>query len=249
MVYTRRGTYRRVYRTYRRRAPWRGRARTYGRNRMARPRTGGLRKYGTSISRNPIIADTFAIKLKYSEIRNITGGTAARASYVWRGNDIRDPDLTSAGGVVSGSAQWFGFYSDVVVLGSSIKMKIINGNAQMMQFCVYPNRTSVPIGTGSGDLREIPYGRSNTTGIYNASADNLPKYAKNYFSTAKMYCVSKAEIKDNTSYWHQVGSDPALQWFWILELETPASVSNFSWVQDVQITYYCMFKRRISVQV
>lgn len=212
-------------------------------------RSGGYRRYGKAISRNPITSDTFFVKLKYSEIRNIIGGALTSSSYVWRGNSIYDPDFTSAGGNVSGKTEWFGFYSDCVVLGSKCKVKIINGTPQMMQCCLYPNRTSTGVGVGNGDLREIPYGSTTTTGIYSSNAQNNPRTISKYFSTSKMYCVGKSEISNNPTFWHQNTTNPSNQWFWILQCEVPATPDALSWVQDVQITYYCMFKRRVNVTV
>lgn len=215
---------------------------------MMTSRSGGRRNYGRVIMRNPITADTFFVKLKFSELRNAVGGTGLSTSYVYRGNDIRDPNFTGTGGSVSGSAQWFGLYTDVVVLGSKIKMGVVNGAAQMAQCCVYPNRVSTPVGTNVGDLREIPYGRTRTLQLYSTGAQNRPQYLSNYFSTAKMYCVSRDEVKNNATYWHQESSDPAYQWFWIMEIDWPTSVTT-SYVLDTTITYYCMFKRRENVQV
>lgn len=227
------------------------RANGYKKRRTGRftSRSAGRRSYGRMITRNPITADTFFVKLKYGEIRNILGSALTSGSYVWRGNSIFDPDFTSAGGSVSGAAQWFALYGDVVILGSKATVRVINGTGNLMQCCLYPNKTSTPVGSGVGDLREIPYGRTKTTAIYNANAENRPVTVSNYFSTAKMYTVSKQNVKDTVDYWHQGSNNPSRQWFWVLQCEVPSVPSALNWVQDVSITYYCMFKRRVSVQL
>lgn len=223
----------------------RKRSRFSGRSRRART---SLRRYQSLTTRNPITSDVFCVKLRYSEVRNFTGSSGFSTFFVYRGNGIRDPNFTGVGGSVSGAAQWFNFYSDCVVLGSKIKLAVVNGAAQMAQCCIYPNRTSNPVGTNLTDLREIPYGRTRTLQLYSTGAQNRPQHLSNYFSTAKMFCVSKQEIKDNSLYWHQQGTDPTSQWFWIMEVDWPASVTT-SYVVDTTIIYYCMFKRRVNVQV
>lgn len=222
----------------------------YKRRRTGRfaSRSGGQRRYGTMISRNPITSDNFSVKLKYSEIRNVVGGTGTTATYVFRGNGIRDPNFTGTGGSVTGSAQWYNFYSNCFVIGSKCNIKVINGATQMAQVCLYPNRNSTSVNTGSGDLREIPYGRTKSTGIYSASAQNMPVHLSNYFTTAKIHGVSKSEIKDNYNYANEIAADPINQWFWILDLVWASSVTT-SYVFDVDITYYCIFKRRVNVVV
>lgn len=235
-------------RRYARRANGYVRNRYRRKGRMMMSRAGGRNRFGSMIARNPITSDTLFVKLRFSELRTVGGSTGVNTSYVYRGNDIRDPNFTGTGGSVSGATQWFGLYTDVVVLGSKIKLGVVNGAAQIAQCCVYPNRNSTPVGTSVSDLREIPYGRTRTLHLYSSGAQNGPQNVTNYFSTAKMYTVAKQEVKDNQLYWHQSGTDPSNQWFWIMEIDWAASVTT-SYQIDATITYYCMFKRRANVQL
>lgn len=213
-------------------------------------RGGGRRSYGRMMTRNPLTSDTFFVKLKFGEIRNITFGSVTSGSYVYRGNSIYDPNFSGAGGAVTGKTEWFNMYSDVVILGSKATAKVINGTTEMLQFCLYPQRTSTPVGVGDGDLREIPYGRTKTTGVYNSNAQNNPVTVSNYFSTSKAYCVSKQHVKDQAAFWHQTGTNPTYQWFWVLQGEVPALAgSGLNYTLDMTITYYCMFKTRTNIVV
>lgn len=218
------------------------RANGYVRRRYTSRRGYYRRAMTRTIARNPITADIFFVKMRYSALQNITNGSVAAAKYIWRGNSIYDPDYTGTGLSVSGFAQYMGLYSAVVVLGSKINIKIINGSNQMLQQCIFPT-LDVAEDHAKLNLREIPYGKTSTSGIFGTSTSNNVITTRNYMSTSKMYCASKQEVKDNALYQHGSVTNPTNTWWWILMVNAGA-VTTLNWTQDVTITYYVMFKRR-----
>lgn len=68
-------------------------------------------------------------------------------------------------------------------------------------------------------------------------------------STAKLWGVSKAEVKDSEIFGHGTAGNPTNSWYWHVRQDTfgnAVPVANSS-SYDVKIVYYCMFKQRIQL--
>jgi len=223
------------------------RRRPFSRRSYSRPYRSSLRRRFSRPSRirnlNPITADTFAVKLKFNDVQAIQGGASSTNSYKWRGNSVYDPDLTGTGTQPMGYDQYSTLYDYVAVMGSQIKIRLLSGSDQVQQFCVYPQDSTVVTPVTSA-LREIPYGKTGTNGPYTSSSGNKWLTLKNYMSTAKLYCVDKSFVRSDSVYAHSTATNPTNSWYWILTVDTPAVPSNNNYYFDVQITYYCLFKRR-----
>lgn len=146
-----------------------------------------------------------------------------------------------------GYDQWSQFYDFVHVLASSIKITVMSACDIPVQFAVYPALDVS--GSSAVSLREIPYARVSDGYVYNVDGNRWCKL-KNYMSTAKMYGISKQEVKDNSVFGHSTATNPTSQWFWHVEAQTFGSSvpSTNAMNYDIQVTYYCMFKRRIQLQ-
>lgn len=226
--------------------------RRFSRRQYWKPYRNSLRRrkaYSSIRNRNPVTADVLFVKLKYNYNGSVTGGATSETSYKWRGNSLYDPDVTSTGTQPMGYDQYSTFYDYCTVLGSKITLRILPGADTVCQFCVYPQTISASTAVGQA-LREVPYGRTATGGIYNIQGNQFVKL-RNYMSTSRMFCVSKQEIKDNVLFTHTSGTNPVDVWFWILTAQTQggAVASSLNFTFDVQIDYYVMFKRRTQLTV
>lgn len=218
------------------------RSRRYSRRR-------GFGRASAVVNRNPITADVLFVKLRYNYSSAIVGGAVASVTRTWRGNSIYDPDYTGTGTQPMGYDQYTTLYDYCVILGSKINLKILPGSDTVCQFCIFPSLNSSSTAVTLA-LREIPYGRTRTGGIYNIEGNTFITL-KNYMSTAKLYCVSKGHIKDTINYAHSASTNPTNQWYWHLEVETQggAAASSLNFTYDVWIDYYVMFKRRTELNV
>lgn len=202
------------------------------------------RKFTSVLNRNPITADVLFTKLRFNYNGAKSGGNVASTDLTWRGNSIYDPDYSGTGTQPMGYDQYSTLYDYVVVMGSKINFKILPGADTVCQFCVYPSLATSAT-TVALALREIPYGRTKTGGIYNIEGNGFFKLS-NYMTTAKMFCVSKQHVRDTANYSHSTATNPTNPWYWHLTVETQsggaAAALNFTY--DVWIDYYVMFKRR-----
>lgn len=229
------------------------RRRNFGRRRSFKPYRSSLRRRlsrpSSILNRNPITADVLFTKLRFNYNGSVTGGAVATVTRTWRGNSVYDPDYTGTGAQPMGYDQYSTLYDFVVVLGSKINFKILPGADTVCQFCIFPSLNSSSTAVTLA-LREIPYNRTATGGIYNIEGNTFVRL-KNYMSTAKIFCVSKQHIKDTINYAHSNATNPTNQWYWHLEVETQggAAASSLNFTYDVWIDYYVMFKRRTELNV
>lgn len=195
---------------------------------------------------SPITADRLYVKLKYNFNKGITAGAVNTYYLVFRGNSCYDPDYSGAGTQPSGYDQYSNFYQYCVPLASKCSVRLLDGqDSSCIQWGLYPNMSTTS-NPNTYTLSEIPYVRTKTGAIYDSKNVNKMVYLKNYMSTAKMYCVSRSEVKDNDLYSHSTATNPTNSWYWILQGTTFGGVvpSNFNFQYDITITYYVMFKRR-----
>lgn len=202
-------------------------------------------KYNWRAVPNPITSDVMYGKLKYNYHGSVSGSsTATPLSYVFRGNSCYDPDQATGGHQPLGFDQWMTFYDKCVVLSSKITWRIFNTTTEVCQYTLYPSRTDTPASGQYTGLREIPYSKTATSGDYDHSGNDILTIS-NYMSTAKIFCISKQEVKDNAIYGHSSGGNPTNQWYWILTTAAqsqPTMVKSYEY--DVEVTYWYMFKDR-----
>lgn len=194
-----------------------------------------------------MLNDTLFVKLKFNQTGTQATNAAVQIARIFRGNSVYDPDYTGAGSQPMGYDEWSRFYDFVHVLGSSIKITVMSACDVPVQIGVYPALDVS--GSSATSLREIPYCKTSDGYAYGVQGNQWCRL-KNYMSTAKIYGISKQEVKDNGNYGHSTATNPVSQWFWHVESQTfGSSVPVTNAVNyDVQITYYCMFKRRIQLQ-
>lgn len=195
---------------------------------------------------DPVTSDIMVAKLKYNLNTAFTNAALTIShTEVWRGNSAYDPEFATGGKQPIGYDQWKAFYQYCHVTGSKISVNILQGSDAVMQFALFPQSTSDSPDTMLKELRSLPYAKCATSGKYNQPGNTRIKLT-NYMSSAKMFCVSKQEIKDNPVFGHATNTNPANTWYWLLTgaVQGGGAVNPMSFTYDVEITYYVVFKRR-----
>lgn len=132
-----------------------------------------------------VIPDRMMVKMKYSEVVNVSPGTYAY-QYCFRGNDIFDPNYTSTGTQPTGRDQWAAFYKSYKVLGCKIKVTYISLNSTVgTMVTLVPSLD--PAAYTAIDVNAMfrqPYSKSKLLGT--SSGINKTTF-KQYFSSKKLF--------------------------------------------------------------
>lgn len=191
------------------------------------------------------IADRTIVKLIYQDRASFTTGATSWARF--RGNNIFDPfeNSSGTGGVnflnqqPSYRDQYAAIYQTYRVLGSSIKVSLINNLAVTglpVKVVLYPSDDT---GTPTDPFQESTIRRSRTAMI-RPGADQTTTL-KNYMSTNVINGVSKQAARDADKYLSAIGAGPTDTWYWLLSLASFDQSTACSVLCTVQITYYVIF--------
>lgn len=197
-------------------------------------------KASTAIIRTPsMIPDRMKVKLRYTEVFNISVGSGVQTYNLFSANSIYDPDATGVGHQPLGHDQWNAFYEKYMVYGSSINLKWLSTGDG---FVWYAPQTSSTF-TGSLSLvKEQPYTRIYT---YNSQGSNRSQ-AKSYMSTKKiMGMKTTTENDDNLA--SPFGTNPTQRWYWAVgcyDVNGSTTVAT-SFTIVVEIVYYVVLFDRI----
>lgn len=206
------------------------------------------RKASQVIIRQPSsLPDRLYVKLVYREQLSWSQAANQLADNVYRGNSLFDPDLTGTGGQPFGFDQWTAFYGSYTVLGSSIEVvSMLNNNSAVgnTRAAVIPTNTSSQFGAAQQELaEEVPYGKWGTCRMGAAGVGQCT--VKSYMSTAKMAGVVRPAVQIADSFSALYTANPTAPWFWhVINYFPGGSVGNQSLIQNVKLTYYCVFEGR-----
>lgn len=212
---------------------------TYRRRRAYR-RRGKKGAPSTAIIRAPVICpDRYFCKLKYTPDAPIVHVTTTTCgTYVYRGNDLYDPDYSGAGHQPLGFDQLMSLYSKFVVMGSKIEMRFcqVAGNS-IVSVRPQPDVTA-PISI------ELEPEKRRTKYRWLASGGRTNGRLVSYMSTARQFGVMKSKVFCEDSYSGTASASPANVWYWMIGDQDPSGTSQTIHILPT-ITFYCCFYSRL----
>lgn len=205
------------------------------------------RQASQAIVRQPTgVPDRLYVKLRYREQLSWTQAAGNLGDNVYRGNSLFDPDLTGTGGQPLGFDQWSAFYGSYTVLGSSIDVssQMNSGPPQQAKVILVPTNLSTAFGAGEQErAEESPYAKSQD--IVMGAAGVGQGRIKSYMSTAKMEGVVRPAVQIADSFSALTTANPTAPWFWHVCNYTTGGQQSL--IQQVVITYYCVFEGRMQL--
>lgn len=216
-------------RFYRRKMPYRRYRKRYKRNRKNKMRY--------TISRTVGQPDAMYVKLVYSQVTQKTPA-GPTTNHVFRGNSAFDPDFTGIGGQPNSFDQYATLYRDYQVLGSAIKVKMVNNSANALGFVIYPSLSTTAVGYDDGI--------GNSYSKYKICGQNTA-YS---IATVSNFIRTKKLIGRNTNsvnYAALISANPASQWYWIIDMRSMDGASVIDATLQAELTYYVKFWNRKTV--
>jgi hypothetical protein len=187
----------------------------------------------TLFFRGYIVPDHFYTHVRYTDRNFVIMSTVTNASYIFAGNDIFDPDVTSSGHQPMGFDQLMALYQRFRVHSSLIRVGLVYQSTGC-QFGTCPsNATTTP--SNLNNLMESPYAKWLTT--YNGIG--IDAKIIDHMQTKEI--VGIKSIDEDDQFAGTSTASPARLWYWILHAETFDTNTtgsmrlNFSIEYDVEL--------------
>lgn len=190
-------------------------------------------RWSPSISLCP---DRMFVRLRYSETLNFTqGGPGVVVDNIFRGNCHIDCNVSAPGPGFSayGAQQWSTFYGRCYATASSLRIKAITDQDNVVQVTTFPSNSFAPVAS-SQLAAQRPRKRATLTSQF---AD---------IKTLSNRASTKAIIGENRTSQMNYNSDTATQvypvadWYWHIVTETEAGVAG-PMVILVELDYNVLF--------
>lgn len=183
------------------------------------------------------------VKMKYESLF-LAPAAAGMNVYTFRGNSIYDPDSTGTGKRAYGFTQWNTQYNNHLVLGSKMRLTIINGGTPVHEVCLYPSRDSSVIVTTMDNVKNQPYAVRNWLSPQTGSKSTC--VLQSYMSTKKIYQV--AQIADDASLFGAANASlPTNVWMWHFVFQNSTNLAAQPTLTFfARITYYVRWNGRIA---
>lgn len=224
----------RRYRTKRRLSRYRYRRRINRRRRIYR------RKYGAQkLKALGGIAENMYCTLKFQDVEEMAG-SVNYGTHVWRGNSIYDPDYSNTTGTTAANyALWATLYTKYAVWKSTIRVKFQATTNVPMWCYIFPY-------TSSGSTPVTPNVWQNLPGVKKVLIQGLS--AGNNTSKTITYTKRIKKILGfnytDTDLCSSMGSNPSVQFFWWVAIESFDASTNVHCLLNTEIFYYTKFYER-----
>jgi hypothetical protein len=150
--------------------------------------------------------------------------------YVFRGNGPYDPDVTGTGSQPVGFDQLGLFFTSYYVVGSRIKIVLINETVVPLQLSVVPAVSSTAVTTFDNSLL--------LNGVRYITVDGITKGGTSY----KTLVSSQATLdifgtNFDTNYSSAFTTNPSTQWYWLINFQSSDQATTISAELQVSIFY------------
>ena len=191
-------------------------------------------KATTTIIRNPsTITDITRVKLRYSEIVNLTSTDGTFPNRVYRANSIWQPNLVVSAEQPYGRDQWANFYGRYLVTGMAAQVTAVSQPTPTSAGGVCLSLVDAT-GEPTSYLKAVEMPYSNTMLI--APFETRAKKLKLYCSTKKRAGYKDIDTQDDLSA--TITGNPSELYYWVLGLQATQNPGTITASFQVEITYY-----------
>jgi len=192
-----------------------------------------------AVMRSAIVDDRVITRLKYATLIQSSGSPFSE--YVFTGNGLYDPDVTSTGSQPAGYDEWSLFYSRYRGLGASITVKFINNSATIG---TYVSVLATPVSTGVSTVTDAACQPYCVWGRVGAETGNNVLTLKMSMSSGKIFGQN---IQYDDLFAAATSANPSRLWYYIINCSTADATTNLDMEYVVVINYSVKFWSRISL--
>ncbi len=211
-------------------------------------RSGNSRSSSTTQSLRGGFPDRQRVTLSYVTNISLTPSGVSAADYVFAGNDVFDPDVTSTGSQPANYDDFSAIYQRYRVWGSRIYWNTANSAAGALDLntvVVGPRHTSTALTTRTQQeyFQAQPYTKCFKTIVYTNGAASVRGSLS--MSTQKYFGLSKTQFEGQEDTTALVSTSPAHRWFWHFCITSDDQSSSTLHYVNVRIDYDVEFWDRV----
>lgn len=181
--------------------------------------------------------DRLKCKLKYAQQLTITG-TPTTSAQVFRLNSLYDPDVTGAGHQPQQFDQLLTLYTEWVVTGCQVNIKLLNGASDSARVVVVVSETNNS-SSAIDVLGEYKYADEFLLG---PSGSNIEEY-KRRFDLRKL--LGQEELESDPNMYVSTAANPQdVAYLWI-KAGSLDGIATSKVYAIVELIYECVFKGRV----
>lgn len=198
------------------------------------------RKYQPSkvVIRTPIMPDRMFVKLKWSEMLNVSGASGVAADRRYAINNLFDPLFETGGTQPTGFDQWATLYRVYKVHGVKISINFVNRSSTITAVVGYVLNSGSTTLTSMLTQTDIAYSQRQLLAIN--SANNSCKM-KTYCSLKKLLGIKTLEDDEFSA---SVTGPPNTLAFLHLMTQDSAASGTTDVMTDIKFTFYTEFQTR-----
>lgn len=188
----------------------------------------GLRRQFGTVRIPPSIGPfprSVSVCFRYADQVSITTTAGVGFQYVFRGNSLFDPDVTSSGHQPYGFDQWSAVFQRYCVFASWIRVSVSLDIPLPCKFLLLPTQLNTGLITSDTfeSLIEQPYCKWRVGQSSGGQDDNS---LTNYMSTAKIMGQSPGLIENDDNLYALTNANPTNPWYWLLGVNSPQGDSS-----------------------
>jgi len=146
-----------------------------------------------------VVPQSLTVKLKYAEAISLNPGVAAFSNYIWRANDLYDPNYTGGGHQPRGFDQWMVFYNHFTVIGSKFTVILSNKGTAITDemFCALKLSATTSTFSAQTDFMEDKFSR---WAILDTTSPGRIRRLVATFSSKNFFARPNAALINTTPY-------------------------------------------------
>ncbi len=182
--------------------------------------------------------DRVRVTLRYTTKVALTSSVTA-STYLWRGNDLYDPDVTSTGGQPNNFDDWMVQYSKFRVHGSRARLHL--GSTSTAALGLVSFGVSQSGGTGSVVTTVSSRPRQKVHWVNGGQSD---VFDDQRYTTKQVLGMTQSQFEGSDQLIGTASGTPALSWYWMLTQESYDGSTSTSTYGLVIIDYDVEFFSR-----
>jgi hypothetical protein len=189
------------------------------------------------------LPDEITVTLRYAEVQEYTAATAH--NQIYRGNGPYDPDYTGLGVQPLGFDELSALYVNHRVIKSDVKVTYGNLCGANAMVCVIPVLATTTFAAKEAAMC-MPHSKWMTIGQVNGVSTNRLTHS---METHTILGCPRSVVQNDSDLWGDVGSVPAVQWFWYVYSGSTDSATTQVGTLSVEIQYRVTFFKRQTLQM
>jgi hypothetical protein len=189
------------------------------------------------------IPDSVTCELHYEDYFGASISSSDRATYVYRGNSLYDPDFTSVGHQPRYFDTYSSLYTKYKVLGSTMHIDVMSLYPTASTVATLVPLTDIILPTTFYQVAELP--RAKVSQLIPVSA-RWSNTITSSVSTSQILGITRGQLNDE-DYSGTASTNPNSVWYWNIGVFLP-SVTTTIYNIRVKIIYQAIFYDRIEVE-